>query len=744
MSDLSQPPNIAERRSFRFQRCLGRGGFGEVYLATMVSAGGLEKEVAIKVLLEGLDPRSQAVRRLRDEARLLALMNHPAILVVQDLVLLDGRIGLVMEYVEGADLDECISAPDPIPQRSLVEIVEIVADALAAAYMRLGPLGEPLQLVHRDIKPANIRVGKSGVVKVLDFGIAKARVEDRAAETKTDTVLGSFPYMAPERFDQDPTVDQAGGDIFALGCVLFEGLAKRRLFHELPMRSLYNLAFSEERHGTWVRDALAYLPEVHPDLRALLVDMLAFDPDRRPTAKQVVERCDALLPELPGDNLRRWARSHSWPEPGEYQGALEGRQLTESSFSWSGQATRGSATAWLDPEVTSAQAMEPASSTFALHPEPSAVPVRSGVPGPLGLTLGALAGIGCAGVLITIVLFASVTLFNRSLPGGASERLLRADEGGHPHPSGYPATGHRGGATGSEAPEPADLLDLAPACGEPSELVQAATAGRLPSGSRACLERQMRDESSARRVRAQHASLLVHEARRRCARSPSDCEVYEQVQPYVLDELDDSDLEAALAWARHLSDTGQGTRDEYEQIARWSNHVLQRRKDLDNPGFYIGNVQEALYLRASSALQIHQIMRVEDDPDMERQRRRAVDELLEWANYDLKLGHRNQNTLELCYRLVDEREECDRRLVEPRAVYRVSFLSSPQGGHVYLDGESLGVAPTVTTLPEGEYELRITLGEAEGVRSLRIEPGGPDWFRFRLEDGAWEVETHGL
>ncbi len=102
--------DYVSQRSFRIETCLGRGGFGEVYKAVEEKDGGLESEVALKVLRSGLDPAGQAVHRLRDEARLLARLNHPTILKVFDLVVLNDRVSLVAEYVEGQDFEQCMKA----------------------------------------------------------------------------------------------------------------------------------------------------------------------------------------------------------------------------------------------------------------------------------------------------------------------------------------------------------------------------------------------------------------------------------------------------------------------------------------------------------------------------------------------------------------------------------------------------------------------------------------------------------
>ena len=126
--DQQQPASRDDVRHFPVHTCLGAGGFGEVYKATMTSAGGVRHEVAIKVLHDGLDPRSQAVQRLRDEGKLLGVLRHPAILKVHDLVLLAGRVSLVTEYIEGGDLDQCFEK-GTMPLRALMDVIGQVAAA---------------------------------------------------------------------------------------------------------------------------------------------------------------------------------------------------------------------------------------------------------------------------------------------------------------------------------------------------------------------------------------------------------------------------------------------------------------------------------------------------------------------------------------------------------------------------------------------------------------------------------------
>lgn len=319
-----------EARRFHIHTCLGSGGFGEVYRATMISPGGVRHEVAVKVLHEGLDPKSQGVQRLRDEGRMLGILRHPAILGVHDLVVLNGRVAMVAEYIEGGDLDLAFRL-DVMPARPLLEVIAQVASALEVAWNTLAPeSGEPLRLVHRDVKPANIRVGVHGQVKLLDFGIAKADGLTREARTQARAVLGSYAYMSPERLSNRVS-SHPSGDVYSLGCVLYEGSARRRLSSGMDLRDQLAQAQVPDTHRSYVREAVDALHSVDPRVRDLMLEMLSYDADLRPSPGELSSRCEALADELPGPNLRQWSRQFEWSVPMDAQGALAGQTLTEST-----------------------------------------------------------------------------------------------------------------------------------------------------------------------------------------------------------------------------------------------------------------------------------------------------------------------------------------------------------------------------------------------------------------------------
>lgn len=283
-------------RRIRLDRVLGRGTYGAVFSATLETGDGFSKPVAVKRLHPELADEPEHLARLRDEAQMLGLVRHRAIVRVDGLVRLDGGWVLVMEHVPGVNLRRLLQE-GPLPPTVALEIVAEIANALHTAYTSDGPRG-PLRLVHRDLKPSNLQITPAGEVKVLDFGIATAELVHREACTGAG-ILGSLGYMAPERLDG---IDGPAGDVYALGVVAWEMLLGRRLGRTSSHRHRHECFHREAAH-----DLRAAMGEEGEDLARLILSMIAYDPADRPSTKDVERRCRLLRRGLTGEWLADFA-----------------------------------------------------------------------------------------------------------------------------------------------------------------------------------------------------------------------------------------------------------------------------------------------------------------------------------------------------------------------------------------------------------------------------------------------------
>jgi len=209
---------------------IGEGGMGRVWRAHHT---GLKREDALKVLPEAFATDPERLARFQREAQILASLNHPHIAHVYGLEHADNVTALVMELVDGPTLADRI-AQGPIRVDEALSIARQIAEALEAAHEQ--------GIIHRDLKPANIKLSRTGMVKVLDFGLAKiVETADGSspsvsqsptlttpARTRAGVILGTVAYMSPEQA-RAQAVDKRA-DIWAFGCVLFEILAGRVAF----------------------------------------------------------------------------------------------------------------------------------------------------------------------------------------------------------------------------------------------------------------------------------------------------------------------------------------------------------------------------------------------------------------------------------------------------------------------------------------------------------------------------------
>ncbi|RME25434.1 MAG: serine/threonine protein kinase, partial [Deltaproteobacteria bacterium] len=294
-------------RRFHFLREIATGGFGTVWLCKVLHADGFTRVAAVKLLKAQWTDSEEIVRRIRDEARLLGLLRHRAIITVYDLTSIDGRAAVVMEYVEGVDLRTVIRAlrnrDETMPVRAVLDIAATVAGALDAAYNQPPMPGDkPLRVIHRDIKPSNIMVDVHGEVKVLDFGVARSDIENRESHTE-ELQFGSVDYMAPERLFFEP--ETPAGDIYALGATIFELLAREKL-GKAKGRPPQHTAEVEDRLS-FLRANLRVRSTVATELVDLLRSCLRYEHEERPTAAELQQRCRALGRLVEDEELQPWA-----------------------------------------------------------------------------------------------------------------------------------------------------------------------------------------------------------------------------------------------------------------------------------------------------------------------------------------------------------------------------------------------------------------------------------------------------
>jgi serine/threonine protein kinase len=216
---------------YRIVEKIGEGGMGVVYKATDTRLG---RAVALKLLTSARLARRELKQRFTQEAKAASALNHPNIITIYDIEAAGDEPFMAMEFVRGKTLHQCIDGKG-LPLPDVIKYLTPVADALSRAHMA--------GIVHRDLKPANIMVGDNGVVKLLDFGVAKltepvvadasaATASSELAMTEPGTILVTVEYMSPEQARGEP-VDQRT-DVWAFGCVLFETLTGQPPFGRDP------------------------------------------------------------------------------------------------------------------------------------------------------------------------------------------------------------------------------------------------------------------------------------------------------------------------------------------------------------------------------------------------------------------------------------------------------------------------------------------------------------------------------
>ena len=210
---------------------IASGGMAEVYLAKSLGANGINKFVAIKRILPQYSDNPEFIDMFKEEAKIAVNLNHGNVVSIYDFGVEKGQFYLVMEFVEGQNLRQILNhlkkENKELSIEQVIYLTKEVAAGLDHAHRCLdGTTGRPLNITHRDMSPQNIMMSFEGEVKIVDFGIAKA--ENQVENTRVGTIKGKFGYMSPEQADGQQVDSRT--DIFSLGIVLWELLAKDRLF----------------------------------------------------------------------------------------------------------------------------------------------------------------------------------------------------------------------------------------------------------------------------------------------------------------------------------------------------------------------------------------------------------------------------------------------------------------------------------------------------------------------------------
>jgi serine/threonine protein kinase len=273
---------------------IGSGGMAEVYRAVMPGAQGFRQTFVVKRILAERSRATDFVDMFVQEARIGSMLSHPNIVQVFDFGNVGGDYFLAMEYLRGRDVQALMrklreqNLPCPVPVAAF--IAHEVAVCLGYAHDLLGADGKRLNIVHRDVSPSNIMCLRTGGVKLLDFGIAKAAGEN-TENTEQGLFKGKLAYVAPERIKNEPLDGRV--DLFGLGVVLWEMLCGRRLFRgKSELETLNNVLEMKVRVPSTLR------PEVPPALDAIVMRALARNRDERyPTGYAMADDLETVLHE---------------------------------------------------------------------------------------------------------------------------------------------------------------------------------------------------------------------------------------------------------------------------------------------------------------------------------------------------------------------------------------------------------------------------------------------------------------
>ncbi len=275
---------------------LGAGGMAELYAARQRGLGGFDREVALKLIRPELYEVANAASMFLDEARIISEISHPNVVQVHDAGEHEGVLFIAMEYLRGVTLLHlALQAQEPgegLPPDLVAALIAQAAAGLHAAHELRDRAGQLRNVVHRDVSPQNLMLTQDGLVKVIDFGVARA--EGRLAGTDAGQLKGKYGYMSPEQVAEQP-VDRRS-DVFSLGVMLFELCSGRRLFlRDNDAATLWAVSRGEAPPLRQLR------PQVSALLERVVQQALAVDPAARPqTAAALAEWLHEVVAEAGG------------------------------------------------------------------------------------------------------------------------------------------------------------------------------------------------------------------------------------------------------------------------------------------------------------------------------------------------------------------------------------------------------------------------------------------------------------
>jgi serine/threonine-protein kinase len=439
---MSEEAIGARKGDYEILGVLGAGGMGKVYKVRNVLSDRIE---AMKVLLPNAEGQKDLAARFSQEIKVLASLNHPNIAGLRTALTIDNQLVMIMEYVQGTTLAARVEQ-GAIPCPDALNYIDQVLSALSYAHER--------QVFHRDIKPANMMLTPEGVVKLMDFGIARSGPDPGL--TMTGTTVGSLAYMSPEQVKCEPV--DARSDLYSVGISLYEMVTGKR-----PFRSDSNFAIMEAHVKDRPKSPIELQPDFPPAVSSIILMAMEKDPARR------FQSANAFR------NALRSAAADLGVTMPTAQPVAAGQPIAATQASPRPDAARQSA-----PAIPAAGSSRNAPGLPAPGTRGTPTPGSSPLPPPtvnrgghrgLYITLGALI---VAGILVAAGFTVPRWLKTRASEGTGQAISQPVNSGTAPVAS----TGPAGNASGGNAANPA----VNPPPGPPSDSIPpAATAANTPA-----------------------------------------------------------------------------------------------------------------------------------------------------------------------------------------------------------------------------------------------------------------------